>query len=236
MEEPDSSIAYRLGRWVSGRFTRPGWMVSALRGSGPEQVEAERKWAVPLFQAARRQFEAAEPPPASSPFLRAFAKLSMQPPVPGWTFSLHWFRSDRPGWTALPGGYLFASRAMLSWVPSPDVFAFLIAHEMAHQMLRHCLRRAVWEQGLGAAARVPVLGRKPARLQTLLQSGYTLEQEREADLAAARHCRNVGISLEPIMRFWAQMQEEKRPLPQPLLNHPPLVTRIQTVSSLTGTS
>lgn len=230
----EDSGAYRLGRWFSSAFTRPGWMISALRGTAPDNVASERHWASSLIEETRRALGSPSGLPSGSPLQRVFQRLAETAPVPGWEFSLAWYEANAPAWVVLPGGYLFASRSMMAWTRTPEVFGFFLAHEMAHLMLRHTLRRWVWDKSLGAVGKVPVLGKKPAGLQARLKQGYTLEQELEADQAAARHCVLARIPLSPAIDFLADQRDDARHLPPVLQYHPPFTTRIQVLDRMRG--
>jgi len=81
---------------------------------------------------------------------------------------------------AMPGGFLFVTTGMLDFVKTEAELAAVLAHEMAHVELRHCIERyqyalkarRVGGEGLEAMAH---LGTR------LMLQGYQDEQEAEAD-------------------------------------------------------
>jgi predicted Zn-dependent protease len=230
MSEPQElSIAHQFGRWVGAHFTRPGWALSALRGTGPAHIEAERKWAAPLAAQIRSEWPSCRPPAPGSQVDELRVRLQRNSPIPGWQFSLQLFEHPEPYWITAPGGYLFFSRRMIDWCKGPEVFAFFLAHEMSHQMLRHSLRQAMWSKGIGVFAGVPLVGERAQSLKDAMRTAFTPEQELEADRAASMLCRRAGFPLDHILDFLAAAAASSTPLPPLFARHPPVTTRLKII-------
>ncbi len=106
-----------------------------------------------------------------------------------WQLSV--IRRYQPNAFALPGGQIFVTTGMLSFTQSEAELAFVIAHEMAHIELKHCVRRYQYQLklesiGLGGLGRLTDLARVPFEI------GYTKYQEMEADAEAARIVSEAG--------------------------------------------
>jgi Zn-dependent protease with chaperone function len=84
---------------------------------------------------------------------------------------------------ALPGGNIYITKQMLDFVRSEAELAAIMAHEINHVDLRHCIERFQYEllvrrilpSDLAAIARLPY---------SLLVAPYSKQQEREADIDA----------------------------------------------------
>ena len=106
---------------------------------------------------------------------------------------------------ALPGGYIYVTRGMLSHINNEDELAAVLAHEIGHVTARHAARQA-WQQQLGqglllggALIGQGVLG-LPA--QDILNLGgmaaqllflrYSREDELEADQLSVEYSSQAG--------------------------------------------
>jgi len=100
------------------------------------------------------------------------------------------------------GGHIFLTRGLVSIAKTEDALAAVIAHEVAHNQLKHSLKaiktsRVTQAFLLTASAGVGVITGMDAEefanilnesvgeiMQTMVNSGYSREQEYEADIAA----------------------------------------------------
>ena len=125
---------------------------------------------------------------------QAAARLVAAAERPDVAWQFHVVDDEEPNAFALPGGFVYVTRGLLTFLNSEDELAGVIGHEMAHVLERHAARRA------GAATPFTVLFGVPAAIlgtvsPTLggfvggtgrLASGvalasYSRDQEREAD-------------------------------------------------------
>ncbi len=81
---------------------------------------------------------------------------------------------------ALPGGYLYVTTGMLDFVESEAELAAVIAHEMAHVDLRHCIERYQYELQAQKIGGEPLEAMAGLGARLMIQ-GYQDEQEAEAD-------------------------------------------------------
>ena len=81
---------------------------------------------------------------------------------------------------ALPGGYLYVTTGMLDFAESEAELAAVIAHEMAHVDLRHCIERYQYEVRARQLGGEPLEAMAGLGAQVMIQ-GYQDEQEAEAD-------------------------------------------------------
>jgi len=106
-------------------------------------------------------------------------------------WDLHVIGRTEPNAFALPGGEIFVTQGLLSFAQSEAELAFVIAHEMAHIDLRHCVRRYQYQLklqsiSLGALGTLTDLARVPFEIS------YSKYQEMEADAEAVRIVSDTG--------------------------------------------
>lgn len=82
---------------------------------------------------------------------------------------------------ALPGGQIFVSRGMLALAPSDDAFAGLVAHELAHVLLRHATAQ------VSASEQYQVGAIAGHAIAAVLRNGSTNILERASAFAAASY-------------------------------------------------
>jgi len=100
-----------------------------------------------------------------------------------------------PNAYAIPGGSILLTQAFLDICPGPNELAGLLAHEIAHIDCHHGMKR------LGASFAVQeligtnhfILSRATELIETLIDKGYSQENEFEADREGARLAKRAGF-------------------------------------------
>jgi len=152
---------------------------------------------------------------------------------------------------ATPGGHILLTKALVEAAPSEDALASVIAHEMAHVVLRHGIAlidnarfnermadiaaRAADFAGKNSAAAGRVMEFRNSvtpLVDTMLQNGYSREQEFDADKEAAALLASSGYdpaALVDMLRVLQRIQSSQ----QGGFNstHPTPVQRIASVES-----
>src|SRR5262249_12494825 len=156
-----------------------------LTGTDAEAVRAEEAVGRDLARDVLGQVEA-DPDPAVARWLTEVGgSLAAAVSQKERHFAFRSLLVPEPNAFALPGGFIFVSRALLRLCQgSPHALAFVLGHEMAHVVCGHVMERLVARSLIGAA-----VGRlKPFRLlrgpmtgvmSVLLQQGYSQDQELE---------------------------------------------------------
>ncbi len=130
---------------------------------------------------------------------------------------------------AAPGGLVFVSRGMLACADSEDTVAAILAHEIGHVARQHGLKAiktsrlkdaglaigqaAVEEYGSAELAQVTSAfsGSIDDITSTLVNSGYSREAEREADLAAVEILKRTGYDPNALVRMLERMKTRLQP-------------------------
>jgi predicted Zn-dependent protease len=228
---------YNLGRLVGPKVRKAEWVVRSLTGGEAEAVGAEQAVGRDLTRAFLEQMPADNDPAAREHLDYLAARLSAGLTDRRRGFRFLAVRSPEMNAFALPGGYVFVTRRLIevcSW--DHDELAFVLGHEMGHVVKRHAIERLMANTLFnGIVARLPVGGSvlRPhvaALLTTLLNQGYSREQELEADAFGARAAAAAGFDPAAGRRVLVRLAAESAA--EPLLggyfaSHPPLADRLR---------
>jgi predicted Zn-dependent protease len=129
------------------------------------------------------------------------ARLARHAPKRNFEYSFQIVDQEAPNAFALPGGYIFVSRGLLTLANSEDELANVLGHEIVHVAARH------------AAARQEVGRSLPAKLDWL-QGGYLAsygrDQEREADRLGQGLAAVAGYDPEGLVAFLRELEHTER--------------------------
>lgn len=151
---------------------------------------------------------------------------------------------------ALPGGYIYVTRGLLSYLENEAQLAVVLGHEIGHVLARHSSEQAARAQTgqlgllLGAAVGGVVGGGRVA--QGILDYGsqgvgllflkYGRGAEREADQAGVAYAKYAGYDAAQASRFFVSLarlsQGSERSLPNFLSTHPDPGEREVTIRQL----
>ena len=149
-------------------------------------------------------------------------------------YEAHVVPSPYPNAMALPGGIIFVTEGLLETLGSESQLAAVLAHEVGHVELSHCVDRVKYEitarklgvMSLGAIADMTV--------RLMLSHAFSKTQEHEADMYAwtwLRHSRydprGIGESFDALNNFNAQQGYDPGLLRDYFTSHPPLEVRSQ---------
>lgn len=131
----------------------------------------------------------------------------------------HFFIIDSPDINAfaLPGGYIYINRGLLSYLTSEAQLAGVLAHEIAHVTQHHAVRRRskqrlgdatafvasvlTWNSNVGEAIKLE---------NAALVSGYGREMELEADEYGAKFLYKTGYDPEAMMEVLGVLKDHER--------------------------
>jgi predicted Zn-dependent protease len=105
---------------------------------------------------------------------------------------------------ALAGGPVFIPLSLLAAAPNEAVFAFQLAHAMAHIALRHATKQATRTELMGPdalrAQSMPVADRRPTAVPMGVLA-FSRAFERQADYVAVRIVSEAGYSPESMVAY-----------------------------------
>lgn len=141
---------------------------------------------------------------------------------------------------ALPGGYVFIYKGILDKLSSDDEIACVLAHEVAHIVARHGVKRYQGAIGfdilriligrMGSDARAK---RQANRAIIELMLSYSREDELLADRLAVKYVKKAGYEPAAMLQFLKKLKElDFKKAPQPyrvFRTHPYLSDRIMAV-------
>jgi predicted Zn-dependent protease len=165
---------------------------------------------------------------------------SQRPNLP-WTFRV--VDDPTPNAFALPGGFIFITRGLMSLMDSEAELAAVLGHEIGHVTARHSVqqisRAQLAQLGLGVGS---ILFPSAAQTFGNLASGglqllflrYGRDAERQADELGFAYALSEGFDVREMDDVFAQLQraseaERKSALPSWLSTHPAPTERIQAV-------
>lgn len=108
---------------------------------------------------------------------------------------------------ALPGGYIYIYRGLLTYLNSEAELAAVLGHEAGHVTARHAVRQhrnGVLAQILATAVAIQTGSQPYADLTSLIggaaMSGYGREMELEADRLGAEYLARAGYDIDAMLR------------------------------------
>jgi predicted Zn-dependent protease len=111
----------------------------------------------------------------------------------------------------IPGGNIYVFKGLISFCDSPEQLAAVLAHEMGHVEKRHTVDRLVREFGLSILFSIMTGGDSVLLsdvYQTLISTGFSRSQEKEADQFALELLEDANISPKSIASFFRKLNRE----------------------------
>lgn len=166
-----------------------------------------------------------------------FAAVVAQTRREAMPYTLHILHSDEVNAFAAPGGYVFVTTALLSYVgDDADALANVLGHEVAHVEHKHGMNALVRQLGIGFLLQLVLGGSSNDTLETvtgvavaLLSLGWSREQEHESDDLGQRLAAAAGFSPYGMVRFFEVLQRlegQEIPFLEFLHTHPLTSDRI----------
>lgn len=147
---------------------------------------------------------------------------------------------------AVPGGYVYFTRGILTHFNSEAELTGVLGHEMGHVIARHSASQQSKAQlgqllligGMMASDKVAQYGKEAMQAMQLLFLKFSRDDEREADRLGVQYMSLVGYDGDRMADFFNVInkmdpQEEKGGIPTFLSTHPDPIDRNRTVHKLT---
>jgi len=147
---------------------------------------------------------------------RVGEKLARQSELPNLAFTFTVLDSPIVNAFALPGGYVYVSRGLLTLAGNEAELASVLGHEIGHVTARHSAERYGQSMAVGiASAGLGVFGGGLASqagqsLGTLALRSYSRDQELESDTLGIRYMARAGYDTEASATFLRKMYAQSR--------------------------
>lgn len=158
------------------------------------------------------------------PKLRAYVdgigqRLARQSEMPELKFTFTVLNSDITNAFALPGGFIYVTRGLLSLATNEAEVAGVLGHEIGHVTARHTAQRYSRAVATGIAATAvgvlesiflgtSVIGQVGAQAGQLYLAGYSRDQELEADTLGVRYLTRTGYTPNAMSSFLSKLEAE----------------------------
>ena len=175
--------------------------------------------------------------------VRAVAPLMGVVPTNALGFKFYIMQSPEPNAFALPGGHVVVTTSLLELADRPEQVAGVVAHELAHVIRKHALRKILSSAGPYLLCRVflggnsGLMGVLAGSSQLLVCQTFSQEYELEADdvgwqLLLAAHIDPRGLT-EMLKKFKAEQERMKLVgrVPQAFSSHPATTKRIRRLEA-----
>ncbi len=175
---------------------------------------------------------------------KRIAAVSKEPSFP-WTFKI--LNTKEVNALALPGGFVYATKGMMDYVPNDDQLAGVLAHEVTHSDHHHA--KAAIEKSMTQALLLEMVSKKSSQtikqaaqiaLELELREGYR-DKEYEADQIGTEYAFRAGYKatgLRDLLTYLYKKEGDPARITWLLQSHPPLSKRIerldQYLPTLTG--
>jgi len=138
---------------------------------------------------------------------------------------------------AIAGGKIYLLSGLIDFLDSEDEIAFVIAHEIAHNELKHCIKRVQYS---AMASEVnPALGDLVQIAYTVYNLPFSKEQELEADSLAIQLMKKSNYDKQGAISFFRKLQkleskynsEKRSELNDFISTHPNTEERIKKIET-----
>ncbi|MBI1369378.1 MAG: M48 family metalloprotease [Planctomycetes bacterium] len=228
---------YNLGKAAGPGVRKGKWLWQSFTGDENDIREAERGVGRDLAAVMKREMGVEDDPDRRAMISAIGDALAAVVKNRKIQFDLTIAARGQPNAFALPGGFIFITRALIDGLNRDrDQLAFVIGHEMGHVIKQHPSERATTDAAIRAAIRaVPAAGAAGQWFKStgaqLMQSAYSQDREFVADQFGARLAQAAGFDPRAAMTMLAALAKwsdapEAPPLWEYFATHPPLKKRI----------
>lgn len=112
-------------------------------------------------------------------------------------------REDEVNAYALAGGKMLIHSKLIDFVDSDDELAFVIAHEIAHNELKHCIKKI--QYAVRANQINPTLGEIVSEAYQIYDMPFSKDEEFAADELGVKLLKKAGFKKEGAIRFFEKL-------------------------------
>jgi predicted Zn-dependent protease len=192
-------MGQQLGRKARKPYRQARWIWNWATGTEEDAILAERDYGRECAREFIKQFSAGVPSGAQELVQAVGGQLAEAVGDPRLEFRFTAVASTTANAYALPGGFVFITKALLDLVGQDrDAVAFFLGHEIAHITKGHARDQLTAKTLLRAvSARLSGAGQL---LREFLDKGYSRTLEQEADQEAVRLAKAAGFDARASIR------------------------------------
>ncbi len=121
------------------------------------------------------------------------------------SIKLHILEKDEINAFALPDGHIVVFTGLIKEAESPEALTGVLAHEIAHDQLKHVMKKLVREVGLSVLLSTATGGGGAETIKSMAKmlssKAFDREMEKEADLEAVKYMLKAKINPEDFASF-----------------------------------
>lgn len=166
--------------------------------TGKSEIALSESWELSVgpkyHQGILKQYQIYDDPELQAYVNDIGQRLAAKSHRPDLNFTFTLLDSPQVNAFALPGGYVYVTRGIMSYMNAESHLAGVIGHEIGHVTARHGAQRAAQQQVAGVASAVVAIGTGSGDLAQLSQvlggallSGYGRTQELQSDRLGAEY-------------------------------------------------
>ncbi len=145
----------------------------------------------------------------------------------------------------IPGAFIYVNRGLLKLIHSDDELAAVLGHEIGHVAARHTVKQIQAQMGYSLIMDIALGASHSQDLAqalnitfNLVSSGYSREDELQADRLSVRYTSRAGFDPKATLKVLGLIQELEKSDPTTMLvfvrSHPPATQRIEAVKEELG--
>ncbi|NOZ62170.1 MAG: M48 family metalloprotease [Calditrichaeota bacterium] len=234
-------IFEKIGHSLGATFNKGKWLYQSAFGSEKDALQAELKVSRDLVRKLKKEITILIQSDGQKTLERIGSRLCDQFRETDRDFRFYLIASRDVNGFALPGGLVFLTSGLFRKIENnEDEIAFVLAHEMSHIQLRHLMSRILANYSIQTISRLlrpgGTLGALASEIvANLLKSGFSQENEFEADKGAVRLMSRANFDVTASASLLRKLQSENESSPaihHYFSTHPPVQERIRALTPL----
>jgi len=215
-------------------------MWQSIAGSESDAIKVEYEVGLDLAREIRQQLGHEQQPQTDKVLNEVGGRLAFCVANKSRKFSFETFQGPEPNAFALPGGFIFVTQSLVELCRNDhDEIACILAHEMAHTIRGHAMKRIVSNSAIAVASRAaPIRGALSGWLRRVgiqfLESAYSQDMESEADRLGIRLVAAAGYEPVACVKLFSRLAElssssNEFALGRYFSSHPSFEVRIENI-------
>jgi len=234
-------IFEKLGRSLGSVINKGKWFYQSAFGSEKEALQAELRVSRDLVRKLKNEIKILDQSAGQMTLERIGNSLVEQLGETKREFRFYLIESRDVNGFALPGGLVFVTSGLFQKIKNnDDEIAFVLGHEMSHINFHHLMNRIIANYSIQTITRLLRPGGTFGALaseiiSTLLRSGFSQENEFEADKAAVLLMSRANFNPSASLSLLQKLQSSNEPHLQfhhYFSTHPPVEARVQALTPL----